>query len=345
MADYKNCTCIACRNEFEPDDDIVVCPDCGTPYHRDCWNAHGHCINTELHETGKAWARPAPGPEESKASSGSALVPCPNCGSKNDESNLFCTRCGSSMRRGEEGRAPFGGFSGMFQSSEGGEEGADWREHIPGMGTARPDCPPDEELEEGVRMQDAVDFVGKNTLYHIPRFRFFRDQKKKLAPNFVCLLFPEFYYAYRKMWPMAILTLFVTFLLSIPGVLLSLSYQSDLLLAMMQPENGAAITFYGMDAADITAFAEFVETHYNAISWADSICSYVTLVMHILTFLFSNYLYYRHSLKRIKAVRADQKSLMDVQSRIRMAGGAHFGYVILAFAAETVLTMLLILLL
>ena len=85
MADYRNCACIGCKNTFEPDDDIVVCPECGTPYHRDCWNAHGHCINTELHETGGSWQRPKTEAEIKAEAEANAPVPCPNCGSKNDK--------------------------------------------------------------------------------------------------------------------------------------------------------------------------------------------------------------------------------------------------------------------
>ena len=37
MADYKGNTCPVCKQKFKEADDIVVCPDCGTPYHRECW--------------------------------------------------------------------------------------------------------------------------------------------------------------------------------------------------------------------------------------------------------------------------------------------------------------------
>ena len=36
MADYINEKCISCGKEFTKDDDVVVCPECGTPYHRGC---------------------------------------------------------------------------------------------------------------------------------------------------------------------------------------------------------------------------------------------------------------------------------------------------------------------
>ncbi|MBS6445573.1 MAG: DUF2628 domain-containing protein [Ruminococcus sp.] len=44
--------CIICKKKFLEDDDIVVCETCGTPYHRECYNSVGKCINTEYHKNG-----------------------------------------------------------------------------------------------------------------------------------------------------------------------------------------------------------------------------------------------------------------------------------------------------
>ncbi|MBQ8688036.1 MAG: DUF2628 domain-containing protein [Ruminococcus sp.] len=331
MADYKNCTCIACRNEFEPDDDIVVCPECGTPYHRDCWNAHGHCINTALHESGESWTRPESAAEQQVHTE---EVVCPNCGSKNEPGGLFCTQCGCSMRDRSESDGAFGGFSGMYRD----DDAADWRQRLGVLPEERPRDNPDMDLG-GVTLRDAADFIGKNVMYHLPRFKYFHEQKRKLAPNFVCVLFPELYFAYRKMWLPMILCILVTFLLSIPGVLISMAYQAEAVASMLYMQTSGALgEAYNIVADRFSTLAESINAHYDALYWADSICSYVTLVMHILLFLFANFLYYRHAVKKIQKVRADERSLMDVQSRIRIAGGAHFGYVLLAILAEFVLT-------
>ena len=55
MANYNGSKCIVCNMEFNDSDDIVVCPECGTPYHRDCYKQVGECINTELHDNGISW--------------------------------------------------------------------------------------------------------------------------------------------------------------------------------------------------------------------------------------------------------------------------------------------------
>jgi len=47
--------CFVCGQVFTDNDDVVVCPDCGTPYHRACWQKNGACVNLPLHESGKSW--------------------------------------------------------------------------------------------------------------------------------------------------------------------------------------------------------------------------------------------------------------------------------------------------
>ena len=52
MPDYQNYKCPVCKKKFAKDDDIVTCPECGTPHHRECYNLAGHCVNEGLHKSG-----------------------------------------------------------------------------------------------------------------------------------------------------------------------------------------------------------------------------------------------------------------------------------------------------
>ncbi len=61
--DYKNEICNGCNQPFGPDDDIVVCPECGTPQHRSCWNKDGRCVNSHLHSEGFVWQKSIVEPE------------------------------------------------------------------------------------------------------------------------------------------------------------------------------------------------------------------------------------------------------------------------------------------
>ena len=48
---YSNQKCPVCNNQFAEDDDVVVCPECGTPHHRECYIQNGECANADKHGT------------------------------------------------------------------------------------------------------------------------------------------------------------------------------------------------------------------------------------------------------------------------------------------------------
>ena len=52
MPNYEDYKCPVCNKQFTKDDDIVTCPECGTPHHRECYNLTGHCVNKGLHASG-----------------------------------------------------------------------------------------------------------------------------------------------------------------------------------------------------------------------------------------------------------------------------------------------------
>ena len=49
MPKYYGCPCEGCGRPLALTDDIVVCPDCGAPYHRECYEKLGRCIHTPAH--------------------------------------------------------------------------------------------------------------------------------------------------------------------------------------------------------------------------------------------------------------------------------------------------------
>lgn len=66
--DYKGMICDGCREPFEDGDDIVVCPECGTPQHRSCYEKNNRCVNEYLHSPDFSWSQPQPEPQKEEAS-------------------------------------------------------------------------------------------------------------------------------------------------------------------------------------------------------------------------------------------------------------------------------------
>ena len=115
MALYENNSCPVCGKQFQPGDDIVTCPECGTPHHRACYRELGHCAHQALHGDGYAFT-PADPPAEQKSSAPAddthTAAPeqkkkCVACDAELDGDAVFCTHCGARQPgAGEKYRPP-----------------------------------------------------------------------------------------------------------------------------------------------------------------------------------------------------------------------------------------------
>lgn len=120
---YADLCCEKCGKTFLNDDDVVVCPVCGAPHHRDCWYAENCCASSEKHGEGYIWVSPVlPEKEntenseiedekktnrgnpaifnqngEAKLSNGEKIIRCPQCGANNCENDMYCMRCGCAL--------------------------------------------------------------------------------------------------------------------------------------------------------------------------------------------------------------------------------------------------------
>ncbi len=102
---FMNVPCAYCGKAFNQEDDVVVCPHCGTPHHRECWNEHAQCANADKHAEGFVWVSPVSPQTDVKKEqtrphaaqvNGNNAVPtaeCPFCGASNYINELYCTVC------------------------------------------------------------------------------------------------------------------------------------------------------------------------------------------------------------------------------------------------------------
>ncbi len=64
--------CDGCAEIMNEGEDIVVCPECGTPQHRECYNKNNACVNAHLHAEGFDWQKANIKPEEPKTEEAAA---------------------------------------------------------------------------------------------------------------------------------------------------------------------------------------------------------------------------------------------------------------------------------
>lgn len=181
---YENEICPYCGNEFAEGDDIVVCPDCGTPHHRACWFAHGHCAVEDRHAEGYVWqsSRPAAEPEENTGAGRQTEteIPqegmiCPQCGTIAASGTQECPECSTPM-------VPFT-RSAVF----------------PGAGAFD-----DKENIGGVTAGELAIAVRTSAERYLNAFRKLAGGKA-VTFSWAAFFFSPFWFFYRKLWKPAII--------------------------------------------------------------------------------------------------------------------------------------------
>lgn len=304
MVEYKGSKCIVCGEVLKDGDDIVVCPDCGTPYHRACYNKEGKCINIKLHESGKSW-QPDSTPERP------ARI-CIRCHAESPADALYCCRCGMPFNNaqsygninrqpndannmngfGQQNQNEQGPFMGGIKSSpvndgqNASNSGASFTNPY-GVNYSDPLCGfnPSEKYSDDVNVAELGAFVDSNTFYYLPKFKFMKEMHTKFSMNFIAMFFPELYFANRKMIPMAILALFIKIITIIPGTISNLS--------VFPMSGGILKDIIGMFDVSGDAFQKLLMLAYV-----------LNLAFSIGMGMFANSIYLKHCLNKIPKIKS-----------------------------------------
>ncbi|MCM1114018.1 MAG: DUF2628 domain-containing protein [Clostridium sp.] len=117
---HENEKCPVCDKLFTEEDDIVICPICGTPHHRSCYSEIGHCINAGKHKDGFDYRENSFFTEERSAEDNqntddaeaktnaenayysakpeNTKTICSACGAEIERSAPFCSHCGAKQQ-------------------------------------------------------------------------------------------------------------------------------------------------------------------------------------------------------------------------------------------------------
>lgn len=306
MANFTGLECIICKEKFTDHDDIVVCPQCGTPYHRECYAKEGSCVNTKLHEEHKSFAQEQAeaGAEEQKR--------CSHCNTLNKPHAIICENCGASL----VDNLNFGSSQQNFNSS--GTQGGSQNINFDGFSFNPQDkycgLDPTETFEEEISVSEAADFIGTNTPYYLMLFKRMKETGKKITLNLVCIFFPQLYFANRKMWMETLITIFLTTILSIPSTLYMLASDNSLGL---------------LNSIDVKS------TSFELIS---RITNFASMGVSVLACLLANWLYYRHMIRKIRTIKSrSDGSEGEIKEKIQCTGGTSLISVFIAFAIQMTL--------
>ncbi|MEE5993198.1 MAG: RING finger protein [Oscillospiraceae bacterium] len=303
MGKYTGCQCMICQKIFEDTDDIVVCPECGTPYHRSCWHAEGHCINQTLHSVNGSWQN-----VQDKRRKNLGGKTCPSCGFVNMPNVERCAVCDTSLTAPKE-KITDENQKIRIPLPDGQQMILDISDPCCGMN-------PNEPMEEET-LGDVANFVKTNTLYYIPLFRRFRDTGRKVSLNFTCILFPYLYFAYRKMWALAILSGIINIICNLPALMLQMlsDFTSKRFIQAVQET-------YGKNLFD--GLTTFLKSNETLLTNLNVPLYLIGIGVQILFCLFGNYLYYRFTLKAVNKIRKISPTQQLKKALLNSEGGTSF---------------------
>lgn len=334
MAKYNGEKCISCGKVFKESDDVVVCPECGTPYHRDCYLAEGKCINTELHENGQTW-KPGTGENSSDNNDDNDPIRCIRCGETNPADGIFCKKCGMPLTRNSAEERPFnvppnyqqGGFNQNNQANFGGQGNPyGYNRGASPFGMGQQVMLDQDSDIDGVKLGDYAKYVGKNPLVMLSNFIRFGKFGGKTSLNIGALIFPQFYFFYRKMPLIGVILMLVSVVTSIPRLIVY--GQSDVM--------GMVLLSTGIDTDS---------QMFNALF---NFSSLIGMGVQFLSALFANFWYYKTAKRNIEKIRADYGQSEDEQTikqRIEVRGGVSIPALIMSVTVYFALNTLIILLL
>ena len=221
MTRYTGNHCPVCEQAFTDDDDIVVCPDCGTPYHRACWQKVGACMHRSEHAAGFEW-QPEVGPEAEQAAHEAT---CPNCGTHNTPGATRCSHCGCPLPKGgaadakpEEPVPIYARDPNAVNQNARTAPGP----HMDAYGTGadggiyRREIGPEDAID-GIKAKDWAAYVGRSPMYYLMQFFRMSMTKQKVAVCLSAFVFGPAYLFYRKMWKEGLLAALLTVVLSVPS--------------------------------------------------------------------------------------------------------------------------------
>lgn len=355
---YTGNICQGCNTAFADDDDVVVCPECGTPQHRQCFDRENKCVCSHLHGEGYTWQgithTEAPMPSEKKET-----FPCPNCGYENEKGTTVCKQCGmkftlfgmnvvdamhqqSLKENGNPNRdipdynAPFTlGEDECFNKPQESSKEAT-AQKIENLltdiltGKAEQKAEDDGRLNfggpfpltdeiEGVRTNTIGNFIGSNAMTYISRFKKMQGGKG-FSFNFAAFFFAPYWFFFRKLYKAGIVCM--TLLLGLSIIVTPYVYD------LLEVYEGLAIAIQSGTASSDAAL-EALYSELLTASTPMAIYFFVTVFIHMVIGFIANPLYKKYVIENAgKAERMN--SINEAMAYIVKNGGAS---ILIAFAS------------
>ncbi len=361
---YKDCQCVSCNEVFKEGDDVVVCPKCGSPYHRGCWEKVGHCLNEQRHEEGFKWVYPFDKPEQEEKEykypetkktaytfkNGESAVICPHCKALNYGNDALCLKCrlplnnGNALKPDNTGEE-LGNFA-IREHSDPPESGAEHQsndiyqqsyEFYQRFGGLRP-----ETKVFGIPSSEYADYIGKkHSGKYIRRFATMERYNRKVFFSPWAFLFGPIWFLYRKMYTTGAVYLAVSLIIAIvSGICAVTTPVRDMYSEM--GELYVAVVNQDMTLEEFElAMDELNEKYQDAEYTAEDnkklligrLTSAVSFGLTIGMTIAGYYIYLKHVQKKIYGIREECNSMRSYRNTLQRRGGVSVGGAIIGIVA------------
>ena len=307
--------CPVCDKYFHEGDDVVVCPDCGTPHHRECYEINNKCANETLHGENFEYKSNNSNAENKSETN------CKYCGFPNDKDAFFCSKCGAPIDaknntqnkqsnnttyndRQQENKA---GYSPPFSM--------DMMDPLAGV-------PKDFDLGDGVTAGEAAKYVKQNTPYFIRIFTNIKNFSKSKF-NFAAAIFTGGYLLYRKMYKLG--AVIASIQAAIMLLTLYIAYCTDYT-TIANHISGLNASATGSNMETFNSLMEYISTLSVGqifLIILPSIFEIINIVMMLVIGGCANRLYFAHCKKQIIKIKAENAEKIPADEKLETKGGVN----------------------
>lgn len=338
MSLYDGQKCPGCNRPFTSADDIVVCPICGAPQHRECYDKNKACVIADRHVDNYTWESEQASADESagdfnKENEPRPTITCPRCGEKNPGDALNCSRCSlpiqffhtynppqqnqsenPNQRPGESSPFPFG----------------DYNSYLPGFQRFGGVAP--EETINDVPVDEVASFVGPNSGYYIPKFHKKAKNKKFAGFNFSSFFLPNFWFFYRKNYFAGLIFILCDLFIRIA----SLPFVNKFYKAYQNLTSALSANPPNAELAD-----KYTKELYNSEVYMPILYMFIAMVILRVVFGFlANLIYYRKTFSSIRNLKALNLSKEEYMFNLVRKGGVSMMFAFLGFLLPDFIYML-----
>ena len=303
---YDNVKCPVCDEVFTPESDVVVCPECGTPHHRDCYLKSGQCHNNEKHSDGYTWIN-----------QNASAVPVSDPAKKTEPPKVIAGGV-VTPEMAPNGAVP------AIEVDRDGNTRAVYRA-----------ISANEKIGE-FTVEEYGKVVQKNIHKYIPKFMMLERTQSKFSVNWAAFFFGPFWLFYRKMYKYGAIALL---LLSV----LPLVFMGDVL--TYSEETTAAYNEFAeimladadMSEEELSAMTDEVMEKMPVEPTVLRVSSYIEFAVSVALGFFGNLLYKKHCEEILQGAKSLKDNPDEWNAKIARSGGRTILAVLMAYAAFTII--------